>query len=519
MDKEQEILAISRLVFDLTRLDGGDLDGMLARLNDLLTSLPGIRVLPHSLVLLRNSRGLLLQVAQFGLPPPWVCIDGDSSPYHLTGDDDERVTLVADASASLPPLMQRELPADAACFMLPLHDNAALIGKALMFVDPDWQPDPVEYEFMEDLAQALSVLVSRLIINETLRVREVELEDARTDAIRRLGTASEYRDNETGMHIMRMTHIATAIAKAMDLPPEQRELLAICAPMHDVGKIGIPDAILLKPGRLLPDEYEVMKGHTSIGKRLLEGDDMLIQAARDIAASHHEHWDGNGYPEGLAGEDIPLLARICAVSDVFDALTSRRPYKDPWPVDEAIAWVADNAGKQFDPQVVAGFMKAIPEVRRIRELYRDDIIDPNQVLDLPELPPHECEWVRWDDSLRIGIDVIDEHHRYLFDLTNDLYEVVSTRRGSREVARVIKALDLYAQVHFRAEERMMDHHRYTAFDRQKHQHGEFEKRLSEFYAELHDNPLTAQFDVLVYLRTWLVRHIVHEDARLRELVA
>ena len=192
--------------------------------------------------------------------------------------------------------------------MLPLHDNAALIGKALMFVDPDWQPDPVEYEFMEDLAQALSVLVSRLIINETLRVREVELEDARTDAIRRLGTASEYRDNETGMHIMRMTHIATAIAKAMDLPPEQRELLAICAPMHDVGKIGIPDAILLKPGRLLPDEYEVMKGHTSIGKRLLEGDDMLIQAARDIAASHHEHWDGNGYPEGLAGEDIPLLA-------------------------------------------------------------------------------------------------------------------------------------------------------------------------------------------------------------------
>jgi len=519
MDKEQEILAISRLVFDLTRIDGGNLDGMLARLNDLLASLPSIQVLPHSLILLRNSRDLLIQVAQFGLPPPWVCIEADTSPCHLAADDDDRVMLVADAGTTLPQPIQRELPAGAACFMLPLRDNGRLIGKALMFADPDWQPDAVEYEFMEDLAQALSVLVSRLIVNETLRVREVELEDARTDAIRRLGTASEYRDNETGMHIMRMTHIATAIAKAMDLPAEQRELLAICAPMHDVGKIGIPDAILLKPGRLLPEEYEVMKGHTCIGKRLLEGDDTLIQTARDIAVSHHEHWDGNGYPEGLAGEEIPLLARICAVSDVFDALTSRRPYKEPWPVDKAIAWVGENAGTQFDPQVVAGFMKALPEVRRIRELYRDDIIDPNQVLDLPELPPHDFEWVRWDDSLRIGIDVIDEHHRYLFDLTNDLYEVVSTRRGSREVARVMKALDQYVQVHFRAEERMMDFHAYPALDRQKDQHGEFEDRLREFYAELHDNPLTAQFDVLVYLRSWLVRHILHEDAKLRELVA
>ncbi|WP_234084063.1 bacteriohemerythrin [Azonexus sp. R2A61] len=518
MDKEQEILAISRLVFDLTRIDGGDLDDMLGRLHELLCSLPGIRVLPHSLILLYNSRGLLLQAAQFGLPPAWDCIDAEVSPYHLASEDDDQVVLSRSVAARLPLPMRQSIPADAACFMLPLRDNGRLIGKALIFVDPGWQADAIEFEFMGDLAQALSVLVCRLIINETLRVREVELEDARTDAIRRLGTASEYRDNETGMHIMRMTHIATAIAKAMGLSAEERELLSICAPMHDVGKIGIPDAILLKPGRLSSDEYEVMKGHTGIGKRLLDGDDALIQAARDIAASHHEHWDGGGYPEGLAGEDIPLLARICAVSDVFDALTSRRPYKDPWPVDQAVAWVREKSGSHFDPAVVAGFMQALPEVMRIRELYRDDIIDPNQVLDLPELPPHQCEWVRWDDALSVGIDVIDEHHRYLFDLTNDLYEVVSTKRGSREVARVMKALDQYVQVHFRAEERMMDHHGYHALGRQRHQHGEFEARLREFYAELHDNPLTAQFDVLVYLRTWLVRHILHEDARLRELV-
>jgi putative two-component system response regulator len=349
--------------------------------------------------------------------------------------------------------------------------------------------------------------------------RTSEIRDRERELIFRISRAAEFRDPETGAHIQRMAHYSEIIARGLDLSAATCNLILRAAPMHDVGKIGIPDAILLKPGRLLPEEYEVMKGHTCIGKRLLEGDDTLIQTARDIAVSHHEHWDGNGYPEGLAGEEIPLLARICAVSDVFDALTSRRPYKEPWPVDKAIAWVGENAGTQFDPQVVAGFMKALPEVRRIRELYRDEIIDPNQVLDLPELPPHDFEWVRWDDSLRIGIDVIDEHHRYLFDLTNDLYEVVSTRRGSREVARVMKALDQYVQVHFRAEERMMDYHAYPALDRQKDQHGEFEDRLREFYAELHDNPLTAQFDVLVYLRSWLVRHILHEDAKLRELVA
>jgi len=517
MDKEQEILAISRLVFDLTRIGDADLDEMLARLHELLISLPGIHVLPHSLILLFNSRGLLLQTAQFGLQPAWASIEADVSPYLMPADDDAEVTLVASARARLSPFMQADLPAAAACFMLPLQSDGRLIGKVVLLIDAVWQPDPVEYEFMTDLAQALSVLISRKIINETLSVREVELEDARTDAIRRLGTASEYRDNETGMHIMRMTHMATAIAKAMDLPPEQRELLAICAPMHDVGKIGIPDAILLKPGRLSSDEYEVMKGHTGIGKRLLIGDDMLIKAAREIAASHHEHWDGSGYPDGLAGEDIPLLARVCAVSDVFDALTSKRPYKAPWPVDEAVAWVGEMAGRQFDPAVVRGFMDALPEIMRIRELYRDEIIDPKQVLNLPELPPHHVEWVRWEDELSVGIEVIDAHHRYLFDLTNDLYEVVSEKRGSREVARVMKALDQYVQVHFRAEERMMEHHGYTGMVRQQYQHEEFEARLREFYAELHDNPLTAQFDVLVYLRTWLVRHILHEDAKLREL--
>jgi len=510
MDKDQEILAISRMVFELTRIGDDDLDRMLDRLCELLPALPGLRVRDQAVLLLRNSRGVLTQVAQHGLAPAW------QQPLQPagTGEAAGGVQITTPARHS-PPLQFNDVAADAPCFALPLA-NAGLL---LLFIDPTWQPDTVECEFMSDLAQSVSVIVSRSIVNQTLRVREIELEQARADAIRRLGTASEYRDNETGMHVMRMTHFATSIAKALGLPEAQRELLAICAPMHDVGKIGIPDAILLKPGRLSAEEFAVMKTHADIGSRLLTGDDILIQAAREIAVSHHERWDGQGYPQGLAGEAIPLLARICAVSDVFDALTSTRPYKEAWPLDEAIAWIRAGSGTHFDPAVVAAFDLALPEILRIRELYRDDIIDPNQVLTLPPLPVRENNWVCWDEaSLSVGIDVIDEHHRYLFDLTNDLFEVVANKRGAREVARVLKALDHYVQVHFRAEERMMTHWGYAGLTQQEQQHAEFENRLRGFYEALHDNPLTAQFDVLVYLRNWLIAHIVHEDAKLRLLV-
>jgi hemerythrin-like metal-binding protein len=356
------------------------------------------------------------------------------------------------------------------------------------------------------------------MITETLRVREIELEEARTDAIRRLGAASEYRDNETGMHVMRMTHYATSIAKAMGLSQEMRELLAICAPMHDVGKIGIPDAILLKPGRLTPEEFEIMKSHTELGKRLLDGDDNLIKAAGEIAACHHERWDGTGYPYGLVGDEIPVLARICAIADVFDALTSQRPYKAPWPVEESIEWIKKQSGTQFDPDCVTAFVDALPDILRVRQLYRDDIIDPNQNVELPAPQPRSDAWFTWTEEMSVGIEVIDEHHRYLFDLTNDLYTVVTGKLGSREVARILKSLEQYAQIHFRAEERMMEHYGYASLDRQEHQHVRFTEKLQEFYTELHENPLTAQFDALLYLRDWLVRHIIHEDTGLKVLV-
>jgi hemerythrin-like metal-binding protein len=212
-----------------------------------------------------------------------------------------------------------------------------------------------------------------------------------------------------------------------------------------------------------------------------------------------------------------MLARICAVADVFDALTSIRPYKKPWSVKEATAWIILESGKYFDPAVVRAFEAAMPEILRIRELYRDDIIDPKKSLALPPLPQRAHTWVAWDESLSVGIDTLDEHHRYLFDLINDLYEVVSHKSGAREVARLVKATDAYAKVHFRAEEKMMQHYGYAGIQLQEQQHHDFEAKIREFYEELHINPLVAQFDVLAYLRDWLIHHIRIEDAKLRSL--
>ncbi|MDD2928454.1 MAG: bacteriohemerythrin [Sideroxydans sp.] len=514
MDKEQEKLVISQLVFELTVTGGDstDLDNLLDRLFTFLQGYRDIPVESRGAILLLNPRGKYFQVAQFGMLPPWEStLDWSRLRISKAMAGRCHTQLFSWRTGLGSEVIHSRL------LLLPLLIDGRLIGYVTLFVPLDYVLSGVYEDFFSDLARALSGLVQRTLSIETVRIRELELEEARADAIRTLGVASEYRDNVTGWHIMRMTNYAQSIAKFMGMSDEQRELLYIAAPMHDVGKIGIADAVLLKPGKLTDEEYEVMKTHTNIGVTILEGKDELIKAARDIAGSHHERWDGQGYPNGLAGEEIPLLARICAVADVFDALTSTRPYKEPWTVEQAHEWMMSEAGKHFDPAVVQAFDASMPEILRIRELYRDDIIDPKQVLTLPPIRRRVNEWVPWDDSLSVGIDVIDEHHRYLFDLINDLYQVVIRKRGAREVARLIKSLDAYAKIHFRAEEQMMNHYSYSGVDRQMHQHHAFEEKVAEFYEELHANPLVAQFDVLSYLRDWLLHHIRVEDAQLVEL--
>lgn len=205
------------------------------------------------------------------------------------------------------------------------------------------------------------------VLEELVAARTEELRSTRLQVVQRLGMAAEYRDEETGSHILRMSHMSAVLARAIGLSSTECGLMLHASPMHDIGKIGIPDAVLLKPGRFEPHEWEIMKTHAAIGGKLLAGDDSdLMRMAREIALTHHEKWDGSGYPEGLSGENIPMAGRIAALADVFDALTSVRPYKKAWKVEEATAFIEDNRGKHFDPMLVDAFLDRLPEILEIR---------------------------------------------------------------------------------------------------------------------------------------------------------
>ena len=191
------------------------------------------------------------------------------------------------------------------------------------------------------------------VLEQMVRERTDELHHTRLQVVQRLGKAAEYRDEETGNHILRMSHICALLAREIGWDEAQCDLILNASPMHDIGKIGIPDAVLQKPGKFEPEEWEIMKTHAAIGAKLLDGDDSdLMQMAREIALSHHEKWDGSGYPNGLSGEAIPISGRIAAVADVFDALTSVRPYKKAWTVETAVDLIRENSGKHFDPALV-----------------------------------------------------------------------------------------------------------------------------------------------------------------------
>ena len=192
------------------------------------------------------------------------------------------------------------------------------------------------------------------------------------ETINRLSRAAEYRDPETGAHIQRMAHYSWLIAMRMKLPKEDQDLILVAAPMHDIGKVGTPDNILLKPGKLDADEFAIMKDHARIGHEILANSrSPLLLAAAEIAYSHHEKFDGSGYPQGLAGTAIPLFGRIVAVADVFDALTSARPYKEAWEIERAVAHMQENAGSHFDPQCIEIFLKDFDQVLSIRKRFKD----------------------------------------------------------------------------------------------------------------------------------------------------
>jgi putative two-component system response regulator len=197
-----------------------------------------------------------------------------------------------------------------------------------------------------------------------------------------LGRAAEHRDPETHEHIIRMSNYSRLIAQRMGLPEDECELMLSASPLHDIGKIGTPDHILLKPGKLTPEEFEIMRQHTVIGEKILSNSaSPILQAGAQIAISHHEKFDGSGYPNKLKGKAIPLYGRIVAVADVFDALTSERPYKKAWDLERANSLIVESKGGHFDPDVVDAFFDVYDEVLAIKARYQDS--DMVEVLPVP----------------------------------------------------------------------------------------------------------------------------------------
>jgi HD superfamily phosphodiesterase len=218
-----------------------------------------------------------------------------------------------------------------------------------------------------EFARVLAVQAANAIENAILYE---ELKKAQEEIVMRLSIAAEFRDSTTYNHLVRMSLYSYLIAKEMGFDEEWCEKLKLAAPMHDIGKLGIKDTILLKPAKLTDEEFEEMKKHTIYGYEILKDSTIdILKMASNIALCHHEKYDGTGYPRGLKGEEIPIEARIVAVADVFDALTSRRPYKEPYEIERAVEIIEKDSGKHFDPKVVQSFKKALPEIIKILKKY------------------------------------------------------------------------------------------------------------------------------------------------------
>ena len=277
----------------------------------------------------------------------------------------------------------REIPGRDAVplIMITANDQKQLRYRALDQGANDFLTKPVDkVEFLARTRNMLLVgdarkqLADRAAwLADEVRKATAQIVARERETVFRLCKAAEYRDPETGAHILRMAHYSQLIARGLGLPVADQDLLLEAAPMHDIGKVGIADKILLKPGRLDAEEFEIMKQHAVYGYELLQGSSSLVlQAGAEIARGHHEKFDGTGYPLGISGTDIPIFSRIVAVADVFDALTSERPYKSAWTLEAAVDFLVKGSGSHFDPDCVQAFLDAWDDAMAIRSRFQEE---------------------------------------------------------------------------------------------------------------------------------------------------
>jgi putative two-component system response regulator len=242
---------------------------------------------------------------------------------------------------------------------------------------------------LTDLSKDMNMVLESEVVKKTVALQKAlnQSKEAEYEISMRLGIAAEFRDLETGMHTRRISALSKQLAILTGMAEEESEVLRYASPLHDVGKIGIPDRILLKTGKLDENEFEIMKTHTVIGEKILSNSKQypMLDAGRIIALQHHERWDGNGYPNGLSGNDIHIFARIVSIVDVFDALTSERPYKKAFPLEKAQSIMVDGMGSFFDPTLLKLFLDNLEHFVRIKDELRDEPVAEEREADNQEL--------------------------------------------------------------------------------------------------------------------------------------
>ena len=249
--------------------------------------------------------------------------------------------------------------------------------KGLALGAVDYITKPISPEIVKARVRThLALYDQNLALETKVRERTEELNRTRLNIIHRLGRAAEFKDNATGLHVIRMSHYSLLIAEALDYGENWSDLIFNAAPMHDIGKIGIPDHILLKPGKLDNDEWKVMLKHPEFGADIIgDHNSDILKTAKEIALTHHEKWDGTGYPRALKQNEIPISGRVIAIADVFDALTTERPYKKAWSVEDAVKLINDNSGSHFDPDLILLFHEVLPSILDIKERYAESTVE------------------------------------------------------------------------------------------------------------------------------------------------
>lgn len=305
--------------------------------------------------------------------------DGTEICYTLKADEETRlipvvmITGYADKQARL-----RGIEAGAEDFLIKPIDRGELAARVRSLLRVK---EYYEYAKKKEYYNALELQVkkqTRQLETALLELKEnnISLTKAHLDTMYRLSVAAEYRDEDTAGHIRRISHYSSEIARQLGLPRQMVENIYHASPLHDVGKIGVPDYILLRPGELSSEEWQIMKSHTVIGARILEGSKSeLMQMAEQIAISHHEKFDGSGYPYGLKGDKIPLAGRIVALADVFDALTSKRIYKPVYSNEYALDYIEKSAGKHFDPEIVDAFLRGQSDILVIQDQFKEELVE------------------------------------------------------------------------------------------------------------------------------------------------